>query len=872
MHKLLLSGLVTTVLVGCAEQPATSNNTSEKASTQKAEALKLHVESPDWRDQVIYFAMTDRFNDGDPSNNDQGVGEYDPTKESHYSGGDIQGVIDKLDYLKGMGITSVWLTPIVENQWWSSASNYSGYHGYWATHFNRVDPHMGTMDTYKQLSHQLHSRDMFLIQDIVVNHTGNFFNYKGGQSGYNPENTAENFVLLEPETAKQTKPVQAPFDMIDRNNPEHAKADIYNWTPSITDYRNPDHQFTYQLASLADLNTKNPVVIDAMKDVYGKWIRDVGVDAFRIDTVRYVEHDFFHHFMHDKNGIHATAKETGRDHFLAFGEVFETSKAYNNDAEHSVASYYGTEEKPALNSLISFPLHRELRSVFAQGYPTDQLAYRIEQHLNVYKDPYTVPTFIDNHDMARFLMSGNPAALKQAIATIFTIPGIPTIYQGTEQAMIESRQAMFKGGFNADKDYFDAQSELYQFIKTLAEIRTTDRIFTRGNLNIVATDKNGSGLLAYTRSYQGRNVVVIFNTSEKTILVDKAKIAQKGTKLTPIFGTDETLSTNSQGQLTTELAPRSIIIAEMTDETVAAKASADNVNFTTALTDAVYTQDIIVKGTSAFKNDNILIVKNRSLNTAVTVKTDGNGEWEYRYPVVNLGDEKVSLLAYHKPSAAVSDALVFNTHVDKPQLALSKAFPKGDADGVNGKVLPPQHEQSIGQMDIVNVKTVLGGEVLRLTLKTAAVTDDWIPENGFDNVAFSLFFDTPQAQGTSTLPLLNATMTGALKWNIAHVVYGWGNTTFSNVNSDAHHQGDRFGVAPGVTVDKATQEITFEYRASDFGIDSWLDSQVYITTWDITGEGVYREVETEPHGWSFSADSHDTAKILDRMVVKISHP
>ena len=130
-------------------------------------ALKLHVPSPDWRDQIIYFLMTDRFEDGNPQNNDQGAGEFDPKQSARYSGGDLAGVQKRLDYIQGLGATSVWITPPVANQWWNGT--YGGYHGYWASDFKRVDAHVGNLKDYQKLSDALHRRGMYLIQDIVLN-------------------------------------------------------------------------------------------------------------------------------------------------------------------------------------------------------------------------------------------------------------------------------------------------------------------------------------------------------------------------------------------------------------------------------------------------------------------------------------------------------------------------------------------------------------------------------------------------------------------------------------------------------------------------------------------------------------------------------
>lgn len=852
-------------LSGCS--PAEQNEQKETAKEQ--DELVLHVPSPDWRDQVVYFLMTDRFNDGDSTNNDQGHGEYNPALESHYSGGDIQGVIDQLDYIQNMGMTAVWTTPLVANQWWSDFNQYTGYHGYWATDFGSIDKHVGDLKTYQQLSDQLHRRGMYLVKDIVVNHTGNFFNYKDGQKGYNPKDTAENFFLLQPDNAKQTAPTQPPFDLIDRNNPDHVKANIYNWTPSITDYSNVDHQFTYQLATLADINTKNPVVVDRFKEIYGDWITTVGVDAFRIDTVRYVEHEFFHHFMHDPDGIHAMAKATGRDNFLAFGEVFDTSRPYENSGEQKVAKYFGSKEKPELNSLISFPLHHDLKTVFGQGLPTEHLAYRIQQHMEIYDDPYVMPTFIDNHDMGRFLASGDVAGLKQALATILTIPGIPTIYQGTAQAMIESREAMFEGGFQAHKDAFDQTSEVYLFISELAKLRTGDKIFTRGDLNIIASNSNGPGVLAYSRTYKGRTVLIMLNTSRHDILVNGIQVAKTTKSLKSLYGLNNELMLDNNGRLTTVLSGRAIIIAELVASKVDAENNVASPTIDIQLDEKIMAADFQIKGTAPLPSKPILLVNNSRKDTAITIQTDDKGIWRYAYRVKNLGKEDVSLVAYQPEAGTASQALNFKTEVKTPEWQTTVIDPADDARGLTGKYSAPTHEQSNGQMDLLGIDLAKGGEVLQLTLKVKNLTDDWIPSYGFDNAAFSIFFDLPDMQGKSKLPLIHANMPEGTNWDLGHVIFGWGNTTFSSKNADADHQGERFGIAPLAEVNKSEKTITLTYKTSDFGFTSWAGSKVYITTWDITGEGAYRDLSAVSSKWSFGGGAENDPKILDSMLVSV---
>lgn len=470
--------------------------------------------------------MIDRFNDAVPENNDQGRSEYNPQKESHFNGGDIPGVAAKLDYIQGLGATAVWMTPPVANIWWSSDSSYGGYHGYWARDFKNVDEHFGTLEDYRDLSVDLHSRGMYLIQDIVLNHTGPFFGYQGE---YDPADTAKNFTLLEKDF--QQAPSMPPFDKINRLDPEHAKANIYNWTPSIFDFANDSQRLTYQLANLADINTRHPDVIKAFKEAYGYWIKEVGVDAFRVDTVKYVDHEFWHQFFHDNDGINATARELGKEDFLSFGEVFEFSKEYSDDGEKKVLRYYGSEQKPEFNSVLDFPLYMELEKVFAEGKPTKQLAYRLTKRMT-YKNPFTVVNFVDNHDVKRFLAGGSLASFKQALGVIFAIPGIPAIYQGTEQALRETRQAMFKGGYLADQGHFDTESEMYQFIQQLSQVRLTNKALTRGDLTLLDSNEFGPGVLAFRREYQGQSVVVLLNSAaHKVLLSDLYSGFKKGDKL-----------------------------------------------------------------------------------------------------------------------------------------------------------------------------------------------------------------------------------------------------------------------------------------------------------------------------------------------------
>lgn len=204
IHKNLLLTLTTVAtLQACSFDIERENAASPLKGCKQSSSNKedcegkdlLHVASPEWQDQIIYFLMLDWFNEGDISNSDQGVGVYELGAKSKYNGGDLKGVIDKLDYIQGLGATSVRTTPQVANQWWDPVAQYWGYHGYWARDFKSVDEHYGNLDDYQNLSRNLHARDMYLIQDIVVNHTGIFFYYDGP---YDAKDVSKNFKLNVP--------------------------------------------------------------------------------------------------------------------------------------------------------------------------------------------------------------------------------------------------------------------------------------------------------------------------------------------------------------------------------------------------------------------------------------------------------------------------------------------------------------------------------------------------------------------------------------------------------------------------------------------------------------------------------------------------
>lgn len=851
-------------LQSCSQAPDAGTSLSKETQSESdgnSRQLNLHVASPDWRDQVIYFLMIDRFNDGDPGNNDQGYGEFDPAKESHYNGGDIPGIIQKLDYIKNLGATSVWLTPPVANQWWSTDSSYSGYHGYWARDFAKVDEHYGSLRDYQLLSHELHQRNMYLIQDIVVNHTGIFFGYDGE---YDKTDTSKHFRLLE--KGLQSAPDMPPFHLVDRLNPKHAEAAIYNWTPGASSYQSEEQQFTYQLGNLSDINTKNPQVIKTFKDIYGDWIQKVGVDAFRIDTVKYVEHEFWQQFLHDADGIYAKAKTLGKEHFLTFGEVFDSSKPYTDDGEKKVTKFLGTTDKPELNSVIGFPLYFEIGNVLGEGKPTKQLAYRLERFMALYPDPFITPNFIDNHDTKRFLAGASHQSLQQALALLFTIPGIPVIYQGTEQAHEETRQAMFAGGYLSEADQFDAQSEFYRFIRLLADIRTEHKVFTRGNLEILQSDAAGPGVLAYKREYEGKTALVFFNTADHSTLLSNLSTGLAPDQKLQALNNSNDLFVGEGGELSVELPARAIGIYLETDEfrEQTAQTSDDmTIEFDSTIDGEIFEQDIELTGIVSVPFTRLKLLLNGNLDTAKSIVADAEGRWKALIPVRNFGDTQYTLQMYAPELGAISDKIRFVASVAEPDIHVTVMDLAGDDTGLTGNYRKPLQSNSQMQMDILAVEAKSAGANLQLTLTMAQISDDWAPANQFDNTSFSVFFDLPWAAGAKSLPLINAQMIEGRNWDLAHVAYGWGNYMYRSDNSSSHEMGKKVGISPQIEVDKASGTITFTYFGEQLGVETWEDVFIHITTWDISGEGAYRDISEAGAQWQFGGAEPDAPKVLD---------
>ena len=851
-----------------------------KHETQAAQA-KLHVPSPDWQDQIVYLLMIDRFNDGNISNSDQGVGVYEPGAKSKYNGGDLQGVIDKLDYLENLGVTAVWTTPHVANQWWDPIAQYWGYHGYWARDFKSVDEHYGTLADYQNLSRGLHARNMYLIQDVVVNHTGNFFYYDGE---FDEQDVAKNF-KLNTGSLPTAAASQFPLSLNNVNNAEHKLSNIFNWTPSIRDVSSHKQETTFQTAGLDDMNTKNPRVRDFLKDSFGYWIKQAGVDAFRIDTAKYVEKAFYEDFLHSEDGILKIAESTGRNDFLTFGEILEMSPPYTDTAEQKISSYLGTKENPRMAAAIGFPVYSDIKQVFAGGRPTSYLSYRVKAGMNWYKDPYKTVNFIDNHDVERFLANGTINGLKQAYTFLMSIPGIPAIYQGDEQAHTLMRQTMFGGGYGSEKDQFNQSSQMYQFIQKLTHMRLSDKVFSRGSIEFLQDNESAPGILAYKREYEGKEAYVIFNTGDETALLSRLPTSFWGNNEPEILlaeniniitdshkrknsnensNKNATLPLAADGTLTMLMPARSVLIFSGASKSAPLdRKMVQDIMVNPIPSEFYNVKSASISGNTSTPNAELLRIIDGNIEQAIKFVSDSQGKWSIQLPIDGLGSHQHFVEIFWPEKKYVSNKLNY-TMISS--IVTSSAFFKdkmGDDKGLSGTYIKPNYQEENCYLDIESVQAKAGGDTLELTLKMCDISVAWAPQNGFDHLALTIYFDSNAMTGKRDLPLLFAKIPHNSKWDLAHSVFGWGNYVFGSSESTAAQEGKLINYTPEIEVNVELKEIKLTYRGKRLGVNNWQDTSVYITTWDKDEGGDYRRIVEQPSRWDFSDENQNSARIAD---------
>ncbi|HVL52997.1 MAG TPA: alpha-amylase family glycosyl hydrolase, partial [Vitreimonas sp.] len=532
---------------------------SEEPPDPADEPLALRSLRDDLTDEVFYFVLPDRFDNGDTSNDQGGLSGtrldhgLDPADKGFYHGGDIAGLLDRLDYIESLGTTAVWMAPIFKNRpvQGSGADASAGYHGYWVTDFTQIDPHFGTNEELAAFVDAAHERGIKVFFDIITNHTADVIDYAEGTYSY--RNKA-NFPYVDADgnefddrdyAGTNTFPGMTvegfPYTPTFRT-PADGTVKVPGWLNDPTLYHNRgDSTFAGESAEygdfigLDDLFTEHHEVVDGMIDIHKTWVTEIGIDGFRIDTAKHVNMEFWQAFG---PALQEHAADQGNDDFFMFGEVFDGNPAF--------MSRYTTEGK--LQATLDFGFQGRATNFAANSAATDDLRdlFALDDwYTDADSNAYSLPTFLGNHDIGRigrFIAQANPGADdaellardKLAHALMYLVRGMPVIYYGDEQGFTgdggdkDARQDMMPSAVASYNDddligtsattaaaNFDATHPLYTFLGDLAELKA-DHQALRSGAQVHRYSTSAAGIYAFSRidAEEGIEYVVAVNNAE----------------------------------------------------------------------------------------------------------------------------------------------------------------------------------------------------------------------------------------------------------------------------------------------------------------------------------------------------------------------
>ncbi|MFJ5896180.1 pullulanase-type alpha-1,6-glucosidase [Streptomyces sp. NPDC093064] len=651
---------VTAAALAAALVPPLSAQAAAKPPAPPSDA-KLAAEPArhDATREQFYFVLPDRFANGDTSNDRGGltgsrlVTGYDPTDKGFYQGGDLKGLTNRLDYVKGLGTTAIWLAPIFKNQpvQGTGKDASAGYHGYWITDFTQVDPHFGTNKDLETLISKAHAKGMKVFFDVITNHTADVIDYEGGSHEYLskgafPYLTKDGRPFDDADYADGTKK----FPAVDASSfprtpvvPAAKKnAKVPSWLNDPAMYHNrgdstyAGENSTYgDFSGLDDLWTERPEVVSGMEKIYQRWVKDFGVDGFRIDTVKHVDMAFWTQWA---TALDTYAAAHGRKDFFMFGEVYS--------ADTSVNAPYVTEGR--LDATLDFPFQDAARSYVSQGGSAKRLAGVFGDDYKYTTDKanaYEQVTFLGNHDMGRigyFLEQDDPKATdaeilrkdKLANELMFLSRGNPVVYYGDEQGFTgsggdkDARQTMFASRvadyldddrIGTDRghasDAYDTTAPLYRQIAGLAKLRKDNPALTDG----VQTERyaaDGPGVYAFTRTdaRTGSEYVVAFNNAGEartaTFATGSARMTYRG-----IHGTEAAVTSDADRRVTVSVPAGSAVVLKAAG-TLDRPATKPAVTLTPPAAGAIGTVELSADVTGG------------QLNRVVFAAQTGNGPWK----------------------------------------------------------------------------------------------------------------------------------------------------------------------------------------------------------------------------------------------------
>src|SRR3954452_8747213 len=539
--------------------------------------------------EQFYFVMTDRFANGTTANDQGGltggrlVTGYDPTHKGFYHGGDLKGLISKLDYIKGLGTTAIWLTPSFVNKpvQGPPGQETAGYHGYWITDFTHIDPHLGTNADMRALVDAAHKHGMKLFFDVITNHTADVIDYAQKQYSYISKSTApykdangapfddRDYVNQTfPPMNAQSFPYTPVFD-----KPSDATAKTPAWLNDVTLYHNrgdstyAGESATYgDFSGLDDLFTERPEVLHGMEDIYRAWV-DMGIDGFRIDTAKHVNTEFWQQFS---PAMLDEAHRIGTKKFFMFGEVF--------DADPAFQSIYSTAAR--LPATLDFGFQQNAVAVANGGATTylSKLYAGDDYYTDTDSNAYDLPTFLGNHDMGRIgrFVDGSLPRDEFAHALMYTLRGQPVIYYGDEQGFVgdggdqDARQDMFPsqvasynddpiiGGPTGSSARYDKTATMYRYIGGLSALRKRYPALADG-AQTTRFASDAPGIFAVSRVDRRERVeyLVVANNAD-TSKTATFSTYTPSTRFSNVFGGSGGVFSSKRGQLTVTVPPLTV--------------------------------------------------------------------------------------------------------------------------------------------------------------------------------------------------------------------------------------------------------------------------------------------------------------------------
>ncbi|WKE66582.1 glycoside hydrolase family 13 protein [Gallaecimonas kandeliae] len=449
---------------------------------------------------VIYLITPDRFSDGDPGNDNVSgyLDKADRANKDGRHGGDLKGIMNHLDYLQRLGVTQLWLTPVVEN----AMPSYS-YHGYSATDFYKVDPRFGSNAQYRELAKEAKAKGLGLIIDVVLNHIGD-------QHPWVKDRPTRDWIH-----GDKFAPTNHRRETL--HDPHVAEADQQQFNDG------------WFVPSMPDLNQRNPLLARYLIQNSIWWVEYAGLSGIRIDTWSYSDRDFLAKW--------SAALLAEYPHLNMVAEEWATDPA--------MVAYWQKGNQPKdgyvsnLPSLMDFPLQSALVKGLAEPESWNSGITGLYQVLAddfLYSDPGNLVVFADNHDMSRIAaqLHGDGRLWKMALTFILTTRGIPEIFYGTELAMSSPQQrddgkvrADFPGGWAGDKvDAFTGkglspkQLEAQGFVRKLLNWRKDSAALTTGSL-VQYVPQNG--VYCYFREAPSQRVMVVMNKNDKGMTLDMGR-------------------------------------------------------------------------------------------------------------------------------------------------------------------------------------------------------------------------------------------------------------------------------------------------------------------------------------------------------------